>query len=332
MWRRAGGYGVVAALEPARDVQPAAGGPGHDLVDQGQIGSAGPCPIELGPAEQLHQALQVLAALPGRLGDGGESLLGPGLVTADETLSRGGLDDHDADGVADDVVQLTGDAGPFVPQRDLREQLALLLELAAAAGELIHGLAALPQHRAGQEAGHAEHHDGHRAGRRQHEPEEVQVDPQAEPGQPRRPAGPGQRDRRGQSDHDGQGRLGKPDFLLSTATRNHSAPPTRATSRGWVRHHINDSPLASSAAMATLPARVAGQPCSATGRAFSRSTRTAIPACSSRPGRRPLQPQHSHRPDVIRARVAGPPHQPVPGQSSRRACRRAGGPVPWPGR
>ena len=139
---RAGGDGVVASLEPARDVQPAAGGSGHDLVDQGQIGSAG---RPGGPAEQLHQAVQVLAALPGRLGDGGESLLGPGLVTADETLSRGGLDDHDADGVADDVVQLTGDAGPFVSQRDLREQLALLLELAAAAGELIHGLAALPQ-------------------------------------------------------------------------------------------------------------------------------------------------------------------------------------------
>ena len=57
---RPGGYGVVASLEPARDVQPAAGGSGHDLVDQGQIGSAG-----LRPAEQLHQAVQVLAALPG---------------------------------------------------------------------------------------------------------------------------------------------------------------------------------------------------------------------------------------------------------------------------
>jgi hypothetical protein len=59
--------------------------------------------------------VQVFPALAGGFRYGGEGLPGPGRVAVDETLPRGGLDHHDADRVADDVVQLTGDAGPLVP-------------------------------------------------------------------------------------------------------------------------------------------------------------------------------------------------------------------------
>ena len=90
----------------------------------------------------VDEPLEVLGALPRGLGDGGERLLGPRRVGVHEALPCSGLDDHHADGVPDDVVQLTGDAGALVSQGDLAEQLALARQLLGPQRQLLGGLVA----------------------------------------------------------------------------------------------------------------------------------------------------------------------------------------------
>ena len=62
-----------------------------------------------------------------------------------EPLAGGGLDDHHADRVGDDVVQLGGDPRALVADRERGVGLALLLELARALGERRGDLVALAQ-------------------------------------------------------------------------------------------------------------------------------------------------------------------------------------------
>ena len=146
---------VAVALEPTGDVEPAAASAGDHLVDQREVGPA--TPVVLAAAEQLDEPLEVLGPLPSGLGDGREGLLGPSGVGVDEALPGSGLDHHHADRVADDVVQLAGDPGSLVPQGDLGEELPLVLELLGAHGQLVGGLLAQSQHRAGDVRRHGEH-------------------------------------------------------------------------------------------------------------------------------------------------------------------------------
>ena len=74
----------------------------------------------------------------------------------DQPLPGRRLHDHHAQRVADDVVQLGGDAGALVAHRDLGEELALSLQLAPARGQLLGRLAAQPQHRPGEETRHGQ--------------------------------------------------------------------------------------------------------------------------------------------------------------------------------
>ena len=80
-------------------------------------------------------------------------MLGAFGVDVDQPLSRRRLDHHDADRVADDVVQLTGDARPLVADCERGEQLPLLLELAGPQREFVGCLAAQPQDGAATNAG-----------------------------------------------------------------------------------------------------------------------------------------------------------------------------------
>ena len=72
----------------------------------------------------------------GRLADRLERLGGGPGVAAGEVLTCVGLDDHQADGVSDDVVKFPGYAGSLVANRLLGEQLAFFLDLAGAVFEL----------------------------------------------------------------------------------------------------------------------------------------------------------------------------------------------------
>ena len=86
--------------------------------------------------EQFHQAVDLGFGLVGRLADRLERLGGGSGVPAGELLTGVGLDDHQADGVSDDVVQFAGDTGALVADRLLGEQLAFFLDLAGAVLEL----------------------------------------------------------------------------------------------------------------------------------------------------------------------------------------------------
>ena len=121
-----------------RDVEPAAAGTGDHLVHQREVRSADA--IVRAATEELDQPLEVLAALSRGLRDRSERLLGACRVRVDESLPGCRLDHHHADRVADDVVQLAGDPRPLVAQGDLGEELALLLELLGAHGQLVGGL------------------------------------------------------------------------------------------------------------------------------------------------------------------------------------------------
>ncbi len=134
--RCATGAGTRSRSPSKRQVtsQPAPGRAGDHLVDQREVGPG--ADLRGGAAEQLDQPLEVLGALPRGLRDRGEGLLRARRVGVDESLPGGRLDHHHADRVADDVVQLAGDAGSFVAQRDLGEELPLVLELLRAHGEL----------------------------------------------------------------------------------------------------------------------------------------------------------------------------------------------------
>ena len=70
--------------------------------------------------------------LAGRARDRLEGLGGGLRVAGRQALPGAGLDDHHADRVGDDVVQLGGDPRALVADRERRVRLALLLELARA--------------------------------------------------------------------------------------------------------------------------------------------------------------------------------------------------------
>ena len=61
-----------------------------------------------GRVQQPGQPADVRGGFAGLLGDVGEQFAG-GRVTRRQALAGAGLDDHDADAVPDDIVQLAGD-------------------------------------------------------------------------------------------------------------------------------------------------------------------------------------------------------------------------------
>ena len=97
---------------------------------------SGAGPIARLVAEQRDEPPHVLLGLAGGAGDRLEGLGRRLGVARREALAGAGLHDHHADRVGDDVVQLGGDPGALVADRQRRVRLALLLELARALGEL----------------------------------------------------------------------------------------------------------------------------------------------------------------------------------------------------
>jgi hypothetical protein len=129
--------------------------------------------------------------------------------------------------VADDVVQLGRDPGALVPQRQVGEQLAFLLQLAAALRQLLRRFPALAQHRAGEIARHAEHRHRHLAAAEDLE-EDHEVRDQAARDDPGGAPGPAQRGGRRQQRHDRQRDVREPGVLAEQRRRQ----PERAACHG----------------------------------------------------------------------------------------------------
>jgi hypothetical protein len=180
------GKALAVALEAARHVESAPRGPAHHFVDQREVRAA-----DLRSAEELDEAPQVVVALPRRLCDPGEDLFGLDRIALDQSLPCGRLDDHDADRVPDDVVEFRGDPGPLMTYGEFREQLPLLLQFEAPAGELVRRLPPEPEHRTGEKAGDGEHDQRHLVALTENQPDDRQIRRQAgrrSPGSTPRPA------------------------------------------------------------------------------------------------------------------------------------------------
>ncbi len=134
-----GGEARLLALGPQRHVEAAARGTRDERLHDAGAGR-GRSIVGEEPDEASHVALRLVGCAGDRL----ERLRGARRIIGD-ALSGAGLDHHDADGVRDDVVQVRGDARPFVAQRERRVRVVLLRELAPTLGELGRGEIAVAQ-------------------------------------------------------------------------------------------------------------------------------------------------------------------------------------------
>ena len=113
-------HAVAVALDPAGNARPARRRWADDLVDERQVRGGRP--------RRRRAAGRAAAGPRGPAGRPRRSTASDGAGgvrrAVDQPLPGGGLHDHDAERVPDDVVQLAGDAGPLVAHRHLGEPLA----------------------------------------------------------------------------------------------------------------------------------------------------------------------------------------------------------------
>ena len=94
-------------------------------------------------AQHAEQAAKFVEGLPSRGLDGGERLDGEIGLGVNNATGTAGLNGHHADGVSDDVVELTGDAAAFGDDRAISEQTLLALKERVAVLQIDQSLATL---------------------------------------------------------------------------------------------------------------------------------------------------------------------------------------------
>ena len=125
-WATAPGDAGGVAGDPQRDRQPRGASGVDDLADEAEVGAA----VGRGVlGEQVGETVEVGLGLTGRGGDDVEGLGRAGGLADGQSLARARLHDHHRDRVGDDVVQLGGDPGPLVADRQAGVGVALGLEL-----------------------------------------------------------------------------------------------------------------------------------------------------------------------------------------------------------